>query len=112
MAKVTKPCLDISLDRRRFLQWGGALASLASLSSVLGTDRAAALVLSPGSDPLEGTAGVEFKFSVCQMCHGRCGIMCKIKDGVLLKIDGNPYHPNKMHFDERLTYDTAVEQAG
>ena len=111
MAKVSKPCLDISLDRRRFLQWGGALASLASLSSVLGTDRAAALVLSQGSDPLEGTAGVEFKFSVCQMCHGRCGIMCKIKDGVLLKIDGNPYHPNNMHFDERLTYGTAVEQA-
>ncbi len=113
MVKISKQGgLDVSVDRRQFLQWSGALASLVSLSSVLGTRRAAALVLSQyPPDPLEGTAGVEFKFSVCQMCHGRCGIMCKVQDGVLLKIDGNPYHPNNMHFDERLAYDTAVEQA-
>ncbi|MBI4518525.1 MAG: molybdopterin-dependent oxidoreductase [Deltaproteobacteria bacterium] len=113
MAKIGKQGgLDISLDRRRFLQWGGALASLASVSSVLGTRRLAALVFSQNPpDPPEGTAGVEFKFSVCQMCHGRCGIMCKIKDGVLLKIDGNPYHPNNMHDDERLPYATAVATA-
>jgi tetrathionate reductase subunit A len=113
MVKISKPKgLDISIDRRRFLQWSGALASLGSLSAVLGTQRAAALVFSQDPpDPLEGTAGVQFKFSVCQMCHGRCGIMCKIKDGVLLKIDGNPYHPNNMHVDERLTYATPVEQA-
>jgi anaerobic selenocysteine-containing dehydrogenase len=104
--------LECEVDRRRFLQWSSALASLAAASSVLGPQRAAALVLSQTSpDALEGAAGVQFKFSVCQMCHGRCGIMCKIKDGVLLKIDGNPYHPNNMHFDERLPFDTPAEQA-
>lgn len=104
--------LDCEIDRRRFLQWSSALASFAVAGSALGPRRAAALVLSQNApDVLEETAGVQFKFSVCQMCHGRCGIMCKVKDGVLLKIDGNPYHPNNMHPDERLAYDTLVEQA-
>jgi tetrathionate reductase subunit A len=104
--------LDTECSRRGFLQWSGALASLASLSAVLGPQRAAALVLSEiPPDIIDTATGVQFKFSVCQMCHGRCGIMCKVKDGVLLKIDGNPYHPNNLHFDERLPYDTPVEQA-
>jgi tetrathionate reductase subunit A len=104
--------LECEVDRRRFLQWSSALASLTAASSIIGPRRAAALVLSKtGPDALEGTAGVQFKFSVCQMCHGRCGIMCKVKDGVLLKIDGNPYHPNNLHFDERLAYATPVEHA-
>lgn len=113
MSKKKNPeWMNASLDRRRFLQWSGALASLASVSSVLGPPRAAALVLSEtGPDALEGAAGLQSKFSVCQMCHGRCGIMCKVKDGILLKIDGNPYHPNNMHFDERLAYATPIEQA-
>jgi tetrathionate reductase subunit A len=104
--------LDAECSRRGFLQWSGALASLASLSSVLGPQRAAALVLSEiPPDVIDTAAGLQFKLSVCQMCHGRCGIMCKVKDGVLLKIDGNPYHPNNMHFDERLPYDTPAGQA-
>jgi len=104
--------LACELDRREFLQWSAALASLTTASSLLGPRRAAALVLSQNPpDPVEGAAGVQFKFSVCQMCHGRCGIMCKIQDGVLVKIDGNPYHPNNMHPDERLPYDTPPEQA-
>lgn len=107
-----KRWLDVECGRRDFLQWMAALASFAPLSSLLTPRRAAALVLSEiPPDVLESTPGIEFKLSVCQMCHGRCGIMCKVKDGVLLKIDGNPYHPNNMHVDERLPYDTPVEQA-
>ena len=54
-------------------------------------------------------------YSVCQMCHSRCGIRAKVKDGILVKIDGNPYHPNNRDVfinaagdfqPDRLSYDT------
>ncbi len=31
--------------------------------------------------------------SVCLNCNTGCGIKCKIQEGVLVKIDGNPYNP-------------------
>ena len=36
----------------------------------------------------------EFIFSTCQMCGGQSGIMCRVVDGRLVKIDPNPYNPN------------------
>jgi anaerobic selenocysteine-containing dehydrogenase len=55
-------------------------------------------------------------YSVCQMCHSRCGIRAKVQEGMLVKIDGNPYHPNNRDVDEnfepdRLAYDTPSEDA-
>lgn len=32
--------------------------------------------------------------SVCGMCVNRCGIRCRVKNGVLEKIEGNPLNPN------------------
>ncbi len=32
-------------------------------------------------------------YSACLQCNTGCGIKCKIQDGVLTKIDGNPYNP-------------------
>ncbi|MFH0998859.1 MAG: hypothetical protein V1844_25705 [Pseudomonadota bacterium] len=32
-------------------------------------------------------------FSACQQCNTNCGIKVKIKDGVVKKIDDNPYSP-------------------
>lgn len=32
-------------------------------------------------------------YSACQQCNTNCGIKVKIKDGVVKKIDGNPYNP-------------------
>lgn len=32
--------------------------------------------------------------SVCGMCVNRCGIQCRVKNGVLEKIEGNPLNPN------------------
>jgi anaerobic selenocysteine-containing dehydrogenase len=50
------------------------------------------------------------------MCHGRCGIRAKVIEGVLVKIDGNPYHPNNRDVDEndvadRLPYSTTPGDA-
>lgn len=62
-------------------------------------------------DPLETDASVDIIHSVCLMCHSACGIRGKVKDGILLKVDGNPYHPNSMEPDERLPYSTSYETA-
>ena len=35
-------------------------------------------------------------YSVCQQCNTQCGIKVKIEDGVIAKIDGNPYSPWNM----------------
>ena len=37
---------------------------------------------------------VETIGSVCSMCVNRCGIRCRVVDGVLEKIDGDPRNPN------------------
>ena len=31
--------------------------------------------------------------SCCQMCGGTSGILCRVVDGKLVKIDPNPYNP-------------------
>lgn len=32
--------------------------------------------------------------SLCLACHGGCGIQVRVRNGEVIKIDGNPYHPN------------------
>ncbi len=33
-------------------------------------------------------------FTLCEMCVWRCGVNAKVKDGVVYKLDGNPFHPH------------------
>ncbi|MDO8785341.1 MAG: molybdopterin-dependent oxidoreductase, partial [Syntrophales bacterium] len=61
------------------------------------------------SDPLETTLGIESIYSVCQMCEGNCGLIARIREGVLVKLDGNPYHPNSM--EPHIPYGTGVKEA-
>jgi|GEM_PF-17323 len=48
-------------------------------------------------------------FSVCQMCNTQCGIKASIDDGVVVKIDGNPYSPWTLH--PNLPMETPLTQA-
>ncbi len=41
-----------------------------------------------------GKENVELIPSVCEMCFWKCGIIGKVKDGRLLKIEGNPLNPH------------------
>lgn len=112
-----------SVNRRSFMKMCGALASLTVSSQIFSRSKVNAECLNVNqpfdtgencSDELE--TAEDIIYSVCQMCHSRCGIRAKVKEGVLVKIDGNPYHPNNRDVDEnmlpdRLQYSTPPESA-
>ncbi|HXG59536.1 MAG TPA: molybdopterin-dependent oxidoreductase [Thermoanaerobaculia bacterium] len=104
------PTLDLnpSVDRRTFLQVTGALAATAAaMPSLLSKAQAAPIEPHATPDPVNGTV----INSVCFMCHSRCGVKATVVDGVLVKLDGNPYHPNNASPDERVAYSVPAADA-
>ncbi len=111
-----------SVNRRTFVKVSGTLASVAVASRVFNpstSSEAAAAgvpILTGESLPDEIESAEDIIYSVCQMCHSRCGIRAKVKEGILVKLDGNPYHPNNRDVDEnnnpdRISYETPPDQA-
>jgi anaerobic selenocysteine-containing dehydrogenase len=116
--KSEKNWLNPALNRRAFLKASGALASATMGGQVFKTSKAAAApgLVTGENDPDAIETADDIIYSVCQMCHSRCGIRAKVKEGVLVKLDGNPYHPNNRDVDEnnqadRLNYNTPPEDA-
>jgi len=105
--------MSTEMARRSFLKVAGTVGAAAAAAPVLfHSDNALAAPNGQNDpDPTDDDADVVFIHSSCQMCHGRCGLKAKVKNGVLLKIDGNPWHPNNMGDDERLTYATTPAAA-
>ena len=85
--------LDNQLTRRDFLKVSGSVAVLTQIQPVSAQEWLAQ-VGKTGSRP--DTVGADAKLvrSVCLMCHSGCGIQGTIVNGELVKLDGNPYHPN------------------
>lgn len=48
-------------------------------------------------------------YSVCLQCHTGCSIKCKVADGLLLKIDGNPYSSQNLY--PNISLDEPVDHA-
>ena len=48
-------------------------------------------------------------YSACQQCNTQCGIKVKIVDGLVAKIDGNPYSPWTM--TPQIAYKTPITEA-
>ncbi len=116
--------LNPSLTRRSFLKVSGTLASAAVISPVFMKSKTATAattfnaqgVLTGENLPDTIETAEDIIYSVCQMCHSRCGVRAKVKEGILIKIDGNPYHPNNRDVDgnfqpDRLPYSTPPETA-
>lgn len=78
-----------ALSRRGFLGLLGSAGAGAAMS-LRAFDAVADVV--PHSQ--ETYRKVETLGSVCSMCVNRCGIRCRVVDGVLEKIDGDPRNPN------------------
>lgn len=76
----------MSITRRGFLKiaavtGGAAVAGTPVIKSVM------ALGKKPSSLP-------HYVPTTCEMCFWRCGAIAKVVDGKVVKLDGNPLHPN------------------
>ncbi len=97
------------VTRRAFLRSTAAFAAAGAFGGMFFRENSA-LAASFG-DPvlIETDPRVQIKYSTCQGCHGRCGIRCKVVDGVLVKIDGNPFNP--CNSDAHLPFETDAAAA-
>ncbi len=99
----------MDLSRRSFLKLAGATAAAATLTGV-GLRKASA---SP-SEPLRIKYTKEY-FTVCTFCGVGCGVICNVKDGVIVNTEGDPDHPMNEgtlcpkgvgHYNVSYIYDT------
>jgi anaerobic selenocysteine-containing dehydrogenase len=98
--KREKSKLNPSVNRRTFLKVSGAIASATMAGPVFTKSKANAATAVGENLPDAVETANDIMYSVCQMCHSRCGIRAKVIEGVLVKLDGNPYHPNNRDVDE------------
>lgn len=78
----------VQLSRRNFLKLSGATLAAAGLASV-GAAPAFAQGVAPGTLTYDKIVP-----TMCEQCVWRCGVWAKVKDGKVVKLDGNPYHPH------------------
>lgn len=79
-----------TISRRDFLKLGAAGAGALALGSML-PPRAAQAARASGQLDAGGNGYVH---STCEMCVWRCGLIAKVVDGRVVKLDGNPEHPH------------------
>ncbi len=101
-------------SRREFIRTaallGGSAIALGSIPTLAGQLEAGqrAAYLTPLEDyPFIHPENV--LYSVCQQCNTQCGIKVKVENGVIAKIDGNPYSPWNMV--PHLPYKTQIGAA-
>ncbi|MBL8078829.1 MAG: molybdopterin-dependent oxidoreductase [Anaerolineales bacterium] len=79
-----------TLSRRDFLKLGGATSAALAVGSLL-PPKVAQAAREAGHLNADGDG---FISSMCEMCVWRCGLIAKIVDGRVVKLDGNPDHPH------------------
>lgn len=113
--QIEKTQEENRFSRRDFLKvsamLGGSYAVINGVNAVYkniaGIDGKMSGVKAAGVYPLNKVENIIY--SACLQCHTCCTIKGKVIDGVLVKIDGNPYSP--MNMLPQLAMDTALEDA-
>ena len=108
--------IDAKMDRRYFLKCSAFLGGSLAASNFLGRYAEAAAA---GGNVDWAALGVGDAYSqylpenqiytACQQCNTQCGIKVKIVDGLVAKIDGNPYSPWTM--TPQIAYKTPITDA-
>ena len=113
---IQETLTERKITRRTFIKTSAVVGgSLAVASSVDHAFRQMAGFSQPRFSGVQAAGGYPLNnaeniiYSVCLQCHTSCTIKGKILDGVLVKIDGNPYSP--MNMLPQLSYDTPPDQA-
>ena len=114
MDKRTKNILDnfekIKITRRCFLKTSALFGGSALLASKLEwlaeahTEQSAKLGLDEYSYQLQKASNIIR--STCLQCHTDCPLQAKLFNGILAKIDGNPYSPQNRLVN--IPYDTSI----
>jgi len=78
------------LSRRDFLKVGGAALGALTVSQFIPPRVAKAARTSGLLDP----NGDGYIPTMCEMCVWRCGVLAKVEEGRVVKLEGNPDHPN------------------
>jgi tetrathionate reductase subunit A len=112
--KDNKPT-QAKLTRRDFLKTSAFVGG--SLAVAMNVDNAFRQVAGLSRNVSEAAAASEYPlnkveniiYSVCLQCHTACTIKAKVLDGIMVKIDGNPYSP--MNMLPQLSYDTPLQEA-
>ncbi len=104
------PMILDKMDRRQFLKCsallGGSLALPPAVWHLFGGSEA---VFADVGDSYIQYRPENQIYSVCQQCNTNCGIKVKIVDGMVAKIDGNPYNPWTM--TPHISYSTPIAEA-
>ncbi|WP_407309638.1 molybdopterin-dependent oxidoreductase [Desulfosporosinus sp. SB140] len=100
--------------RRNFLKAAAALGATMAISPLAfgGTTQKTIPSWtegSPAEDALDTDPGVSFIYSTCLGCRSDCSLRGKVKDGVVIKLDGNPYSP--MTLNDPIKYSTDPKEA-
>ena len=79
-----------TISRRDFLKLGGITAGVLALGKMIPPEvasaaRKAGLLNAQGDGMIPTT---------CEMCVWRCGVLAKVKEGRVVKLEGNPAHPH------------------
>jgi len=77
--------IELPISRRNFLKWTGAAAA----ATVAGGQTPVVNAVVP-KDEKGISPKVEHRFSVCDMCLNKCGLIARVEDGVVTKLDPNP----------------------
>ena len=81
-----------TLSRREFMKIGGAAAGALALQHFISPEIAAS---ARAAGTLDGQ-GNGYIPTMCEMCVFRCGVLAKVKDGRVVKLEGNPMHPHSL----------------
>ncbi|WP_425801843.1 molybdopterin-dependent oxidoreductase [Desulfitobacterium sp. Sab5] len=100
--------------RRNFLKGATVLGATMAVAPVAFADTKATGIPSwkegsPAEDTLDTDPSVNFVHSVCLGCRSDCSLRGKVKEGVVVKLDGNPYSP--MTLDNPVPYSTDPKEA-
>jgi tetrathionate reductase subunit A len=109
---------ELALNRRDFIKTAALVGGAAALAGAMPWAMQQVVAAAPAAQTAAGEAAGFYPlnkpeniiYTACLQCNTGCGIKAKLIDGVVAKIDGNPFSP--MAFWPHLPYETSPLETG